>query len=215
LGIDLLAGRWQPTERGMLDSTHLRFFTRETLERMFERCGWKVVARDDFEAIRSDQYNSDLNELLPLEMVGALRSMADALNPTNAVQQFVWALTPFPVANPPESFLEAVTPEGVDLGAALVATDAEADIRRYLSSVGLLASEQSRRYANELQRRRNEEIRWRKLEEKARQATPADEEEDLDSEEEYLPLWKQWALDIVYHSPRSSAVFQKLYRRIR
>jgi hypothetical protein len=212
LGVELLAGRWTPTERGLLDSTHLRFFTHETLERMFERCGWQVVARNDFEAIRSDQYDGDLHEVLPLELVelvGALRTMADSLNPTNAVQQFVWALRPFPVANPPESFLEAVSrPEG-DTG-PVPATDPEVDIRRYLSGVGLLATEQSRRQANEVKRRRAEEERRQQLADQARQSAPAD---DLRSD--YLPLWKQWALDAVYHSPRTSAAFLKLYRRLR
>jgi hypothetical protein len=209
LGVELLAGRWRPTENGLLDSTHLRFFTQETLERMFERCGWQVVARNDFEAIRSDQYDGDLHELLPLELVGALRTMADSLNPASAVQQFVWALRPFPVANPPESFLDAVSRHDDETG-PVPATDPEVEIRRYLSGVGLLASEQSRRQANEVKRRRADEERRQQLADQARQSAPA---EDLRSD--YLPLWKQWALDAVYHSPRTSAAFMKLYRRLR
>jgi SAM-dependent methyltransferase len=40
LGIRLLAGYWEPTPTGLLDATHLRFFTRDTLSRMLERTGW-------------------------------------------------------------------------------------------------------------------------------------------------------------------------------
>ena len=32
---------------------------------------------------------------------------------------------------------------------------------------------------------------------------------------DYLPLWKQWALNTAYRSPRTSAAFQKFYRRLR
>ena len=46
-------------------------------------------------SLRSDQYDEELNEELPVEMVGALRAMADSYNPQAPVQQFVWALRPF------------------------------------------------------------------------------------------------------------------------
>ena len=206
LGLGLLAGRWQPTETGMLDSTHLRFFTQETLERMLARCGWRVVARHDFEAVRTDRYDGELNDHLPLEMVGALRTMADALNPASAVQQFVWALKPFPVANPPESFLQAVAPDEGD-GAPVPAAEAELDIRRYLSTVGLLASEQSRRVAGEQRQHRASAPRPAATEPAV--VAPGERPDD------WLPIWKQWALNFAYRSPRSSALFQKLYRRLR
>ncbi len=196
LGLRLLCGKWLPTETGMLDSTHLRFFTQETLARMLDRCGWRVVARDDFEAIRTDQFDEDLNDHLPLEMVGALRTVAGALNPDAAVQQFVWALKPFPVAKPPESFLEAVGREDDD--AEPMPEAAELDIRRYLSTIGLLASEQSRRVTPVVPQR----------------VAPAPLVPEPPPPDD-LPRWKQWALDIVYHSPRTSAAFQRLYRRLR
>ena len=199
LGLRLLCGRWLPTETGMLDSTHLRFFTQETLERMFERCGWRVVARDDFELIRTDQYDEDLNDFLPLEMVGALRTVATSLNPDAAVQQFVWALKPFPVAKPPESFLQAVAREDGD--DVPLPSGAELDIRRYLTSIGLLASEQNRRVTRAAPPAAPPQV--------VRPAEPDSPPPD------YLPFWKRWALDIVYHSPKSSAAFQRLYRRLR
>jgi hypothetical protein len=144
LGMSLLCGEWAPTKRGLLDSTHLRFFVESTLERMFERCGWKVIARDDFYAIHSDKYDRTLVDNLPEELVGALSVLAQTYNPHWATQQFVWALTPVAVDKPPESFYEAVgsTPEPSD---PVIALQQRKDMYNYLSSVGIVASETNRR----------------------------------------------------------------------
>ena len=42
--LGLLAGRWQYTDRGILDRTHTHFFTRKTLEQTLERAGYHIVA---------------------------------------------------------------------------------------------------------------------------------------------------------------------------
>jgi 2-polyprenyl-3-methyl-5-hydroxy-6-metoxy-1,4-benzoquinol methylase len=183
LGLRLLCGQWILTETGMLDSTHLRFFTEETLERMFRRCGWRVVARNDFTTIRTDQYDDRLNDGLPAEMVGALRTLSESHNPNTTVQQFVWALKPSPVKSPPETYLEAVGRIGDDDDTAAAARDEHA-VHHYLKSVGLVASERSRRGYTQ-------------------------------SGSGSLPPWKQRALAIAYRSPRSAAVFQRVYRRLR
>jgi 2-polyprenyl-3-methyl-5-hydroxy-6-metoxy-1,4-benzoquinol methylase len=149
LGLRLLCGRWTLSDTGLLDSTHLRFFTETTLKRMFERCGWRVVARDDFISLRTDQYDDELNDGLPVEMIGALRALSQSYNPKASVQQFVWTLAPFPVSSPPTSYLEAMAePEGAS------ELDAEPNdnlaVRSYLASVGLLSSETNRRAAKHL-----------------------------------------------------------------
>jgi 2-polyprenyl-3-methyl-5-hydroxy-6-metoxy-1,4-benzoquinol methylase len=41
-----LAGRWEYTDRGLMDRTHLRFFTRRTLIRALEEAGYRVVEMD-------------------------------------------------------------------------------------------------------------------------------------------------------------------------
>lgn len=41
--IDLANGRWDYTDAGLLDRTHLRFFTRKTMCDMFEAVGYDVV----------------------------------------------------------------------------------------------------------------------------------------------------------------------------
>lgn len=35
-------GRWDYTDEGILDRTHLRFFTRSSMKRMFQECGYRV-----------------------------------------------------------------------------------------------------------------------------------------------------------------------------
>jgi hypothetical protein len=149
LGLRLLCGQWTPTDTGLLDSTHLRFFTETTLQRMFERCGWEVVARNNFSTTKTDQYDPDLNDELPTEMIGALRVLSEAYNPHAAVQQFVWALKAIPVSTLPATYLEAVG-DAEDHAAPDSHSNAERIVGDYLESVGLVASETNRRAAKHL-----------------------------------------------------------------
>lgn len=55
LGIKLLTGRWDVTPTGLLDATHLRFLTDESLRRLLTAAGFREVARDDVATDRSDQ----------------------------------------------------------------------------------------------------------------------------------------------------------------
>lgn len=43
---ELLRGRWDYQDSGLMDRTHLRFFTRRTLEELFTAAGLTVVAED-------------------------------------------------------------------------------------------------------------------------------------------------------------------------
>ncbi|MEW6496301.1 MAG: methyltransferase domain-containing protein [Cyanobacteriota bacterium] len=40
--LQLLNGRWEYQEEGLLDRTHLRFFTLESIEQMFSKCGLQI-----------------------------------------------------------------------------------------------------------------------------------------------------------------------------
>ena len=42
--IDLFNGRWDYTESGLMDRTHLRFFTRKTMVELFETAGYDVIS---------------------------------------------------------------------------------------------------------------------------------------------------------------------------
>jgi 2-polyprenyl-3-methyl-5-hydroxy-6-metoxy-1,4-benzoquinol methylase len=190
LALRLLCGRWIPTETGMLDSTHLRFFTEETLERMLERCGWEVVEKSNFSTVHTDQYDQDLNDRLPAELIGALRVLSESYNPNPIVQQFVWAMRPFPVAAPPTTYLEAVGRREDEMPEEEFGSADERAVRSYLMSIGLVASEASRRAALYVGGPPSFESRG-------------------------LPRWKELALNAAYRSPRSAAAFQRVYRRLR
>lgn len=145
VAVRLLMGRWDPTRTGLLDSTHLRFFYRETLMRMLARSGWKVVAENDVHVIHSDQYAPELVNQIPPALAGALRVLSDNFNGYGTVQQFVWALAPVGVPSPPQSYLDAVGGEAArEPGAD---DDEETKNRRmravadYMSSVGLYSLE--------------------------------------------------------------------------
>jgi 2-polyprenyl-3-methyl-5-hydroxy-6-metoxy-1,4-benzoquinol methylase len=142
----LLCGKWIPTETGLLDSTHIRFFTELTLRHLFERTGWEIVTRDNFSVIRGDQFDAELTDSLPVEMVGALRVLSEAENPDAAVQQFVWALRPVVVEEPATTYLEAVGLTHKERSAGPTAN--LTPVYSYLNSVGILASEANRRAAN-------------------------------------------------------------------
>jgi hypothetical protein len=40
--LNLLRGRWRYTDRGVLDKTHLRFFTLETIQMLFAQAGLTI-----------------------------------------------------------------------------------------------------------------------------------------------------------------------------
>jgi len=84
LRLSLLAGRWRYTERGILDRTHVRLFTRKTLVETLERAGYRVV---------------ELDFTAPVPVVGTQRVEAAAhafarLRPSLFAYQFVVAATP-------------------------------------------------------------------------------------------------------------------------
>ncbi|MGO8871867.1 MAG: glycoside hydrolase family 99-like domain-containing protein [Acidimicrobiales bacterium] len=147
-GLRLLAGEWGEAGAQPSADLDLHYFTEAMLERMLERCGWSLIARDDVCSVESSQYDPALNDSLPREMVGALRVFSEHYNPQWAIERFVWLLTPVPVDAPPISFDDAVGRTGVS--ARAYSEEQRRAVERYLSSVGLLASETNRRAATAL-----------------------------------------------------------------
>jgi 2-polyprenyl-3-methyl-5-hydroxy-6-metoxy-1,4-benzoquinol methylase len=56
IGAKLIIGRWDVTETGILDSTHVAFFSSEGLRRMTADAGWVEIGRSDFVLRDSDQH---------------------------------------------------------------------------------------------------------------------------------------------------------------
>jgi hypothetical protein len=145
------------------------------------------VERSNFNTIHTDQYDHELNDRLPAELIGALRVLSESYNPNPIAQQFVWALRPFPVKDPPSTYLQAVGEPGSTPAPSFEGVDDNA-VHSYLTAVGLVASENSRRSA-----------RYNYV--------PVNTGG--------MPRWKQVAINTAYRTPRTGAAFQKVYRRLR
>lgn len=83
-------GAWTYRDAGVMDRTHLRFFTKHSIRSLFEQCGYRV---DQIEGINETWKKSMRWRVLNILFAGALR---DCLYP-----QF--AVTATPIAQPDES----------------------------------------------------------------------------------------------------------------
>jgi hypothetical protein len=182
----MIAGRFDVREAGVLEASNLRFFTEDTLQRLVERSGWRLVRRQDLHALFSEAYDEGLTDSLPEELVGALQTSAQALNPNWSIAHFVWVLEPQMIELAPSTYEEAVAP-ATRPGPASIDPEATAAVSDYLASVGLLVSETNRR-AVAAQRRAG--------------GPP-------------LSLSKQAMLKFLYGSPRRAAAFKRVYGRFR
>jgi hypothetical protein len=185
MALHLLSGRFDVTQTGLLNPVNLRFFTEETLQNLLERSGWRLVGRADLHSLYSDQYDADLRDGLPEEMVGALQAAAEAVNPNWSVTHFVWALEPQAVEMAPTSYLEAVAP--AETPRTGISREAAETVTTYLASVGLVVSETNRR------------------------AVLAARNPSMGSSALSL---KQYVLRFAYGSPRRAAIFMRLYRQL-
>ena len=95
LGAKLLLGRWDLAETGLLDDTHVRFFSERELERMLAAAGWAVADVDDVVLPLSDQaFPTDAAALRPgAPLRELLRSVRGAVDENGEVYQFVRRLT--------------------------------------------------------------------------------------------------------------------------
>jgi SAM-dependent methyltransferase len=100
VGFKLAFGRWDYTDTGLLDRTHLRGFTHYGLTAMMREAGWHLVESDNVEVVNSDQHFPRLHPALAgstllHEFLAQLRDGVDAAAKTN---QFVGVYLPGPKA---------------------------------------------------------------------------------------------------------------------
>ena len=105
LGAKLLQGRWDVTEVGLLDDTHVTLFSASRLADITRETGWLQVEEKDFLLQSSDQhFPADNVALLPdtpvHQLLRLLRSKAED---SATVNQFVRAYLPGPRRRPPEA----------------------------------------------------------------------------------------------------------------
>ncbi|MGH3863306.1 glycosyltransferase [Actinokineospora sp.] len=86
----VLAGRWEMSESGLLDRTHMRFFTDRSLTEMMASTGWYESAREDFCLPKSDLHIADHPLFEPETNAGAwLAGVRGDTDPYGDVNQFV------------------------------------------------------------------------------------------------------------------------------
>jgi len=91
-----LQGRWDMTDTGLLDRTHIKFFTRQSLVALVTNCGFEIV---DFRGTTADplavEVDVDRRRLPP----GALWWVR--AKPESYIYQFQLAAVPSPTPKPP------------------------------------------------------------------------------------------------------------------
>jgi hypothetical protein len=91
LALKLLLGRWDVTEAGLLDHTHVTLYTYSRLSRLMKSVGWREIASRDWLLQHSDQdfpaSSPVLNQALPLGYF--LLEFIKRANPHAIVDQFV------------------------------------------------------------------------------------------------------------------------------
>ena len=73
----LLKGRWDYTDDGILDRTHVRFFTRATMVEMFERAGLTVELCEGMNGLFEQRWSHDPMPLRRVLKSGLARALGD------------------------------------------------------------------------------------------------------------------------------------------
>jgi len=76
----LLLGRFEYTERGILDRTHLRFFTRRTIRRLMRESGYEIL--------------SERTSVMPVELKFGLPATHLLMRAANRILAFLTWLMP-------------------------------------------------------------------------------------------------------------------------
>ena len=91
IALKLLTGCWDVTEAGLLDHTHVCFYTGPRLRRLMTSLGWRESGANDWLLEHSDQQfpvnAAVFNHALPIGHL--LRQLIDQANPHPIVNQFV------------------------------------------------------------------------------------------------------------------------------
>ena len=74
--LELLKGNFTYQDSGILDKTHMRFFTLKEIEKMFNRCGYRIVSINA--SYNEENLQEEDNKLL--EKIIALPNVADQSN---------------------------------------------------------------------------------------------------------------------------------------
>lgn len=85
--IDLLNDKFTYRETGLLDSTHLRFFTIQSLDKMVKKAGFKIVNEQNLKNFLKNSEFKDAYSQVPPQIASFLK-----FRPSGEVYQMVWEL---------------------------------------------------------------------------------------------------------------------------
>jgi methionine biosynthesis protein MetW len=90
----LLQGRWEYTEAGIMDETHLRWFTRATWRKLLAENGFRIVT----EAVAESMYpkEAQLRSVLGPGVIEAARRVGDKYLPNLFATVFIFECAPIP-----------------------------------------------------------------------------------------------------------------------
>lgn len=91
VGFRLAMGKWAYTREGLLDHTHTRLFSQDSLTRTFHAAGLQVVDQNDVQIVRSDQHFPSSHPALAdgSTLHTLLRSLREAVDDVATVNQFI------------------------------------------------------------------------------------------------------------------------------
>ncbi len=95
----LLTGDFDYTETGLLDNTHIRFYTEKSLLEFTNNLGWKQIDAYDIYMEKSDQYFPNDHPLLSnnANLSNYIRKIIKMGNTSSNVNQFIRAYLPFTI----------------------------------------------------------------------------------------------------------------------
>lgn len=90
----LLLGRWDYTEAGIMDKTHLRWFTRATWHKLLTENGFNIVS----EAVAESMYpkETQLRTVLGTKIIEAVKRIGDEYLPNRFATVFIFQCSPNP-----------------------------------------------------------------------------------------------------------------------
>lgn len=104
LATKLMLGRWDYSDTGLLDRTHVAFYSPTSIVEVPAQAGWRQVGEDDFALTVSDQHFPDglavQSQTTPVGML--LQAIRAGAAPAMWVNQFVRAYVPAPPVAPAE-----------------------------------------------------------------------------------------------------------------
>lgn len=85
--IDLMNDKFTYRETGLLDNTHLRFFTIQSLDKMVKKCGFKIVNEQNLKNFLKNSEFKEAYSQVPPQIASFLK-----FRPSGEVYQMVWEL---------------------------------------------------------------------------------------------------------------------------